>query len=92
MASLTVRSLDDRLVRLLQIRAAENGRSAEAEHREILRQALEGDHTAPDRSDLVKHLTALQNELGNRPFNSAADLQETRQERLRQLTGSEEKS
>ncbi len=40
MASLTVRNLDAALVRRLRIQAAENGRSAEAEHREILRIAL----------------------------------------------------
>ena len=42
MATLTVRNLDDDLVRALRIRAAEHGRSAEAEHREILRQSLMG--------------------------------------------------
>ena len=42
MATLTVRGLDEYLVRKLRIRAAEHGRSAEAEHREILRQVLEG--------------------------------------------------
>jgi plasmid stability protein len=41
MAALTVRNLDATLVRRLRIRAAENGRSAEAEHREILRLALD---------------------------------------------------
>jgi antitoxin FitA len=40
MAQLIVRNLDDELVARLKQRAAEHGRSAEAEHREILRQAL----------------------------------------------------
>jgi len=40
MAQLTVRNLDARLVRALKIRAAKSGRSAEAEHREILRNTL----------------------------------------------------
>jgi antitoxin FitA len=40
MATLTVRNLDDDVVCRLRIRAAEHGRSAEAEHREILRAAL----------------------------------------------------
>jgi plasmid stability protein len=35
MATLTVRILDDDVVRRLRIRAAEHGRSAEAEHRHI---------------------------------------------------------
>ena len=41
MAQLIVRNLDDALVRRLKRRAAEHGHSAEEEHREILRQALE---------------------------------------------------
>ena len=40
MAQLLVRDLDDDLVRLLKQRATSNGRSAEAEHRAILEQAL----------------------------------------------------
>jgi plasmid stability protein len=40
MAQLIVRNIDDELVTLLKRRAAEHGRSAEAEHREILRQVL----------------------------------------------------
>ena len=42
MAQLIVRRLDDVLVEKLRARAAAHGRSAEAEHREILRQALAG--------------------------------------------------
>ncbi len=38
--SLSVRNLDDELIQRLKRRAARHGRSAEAEHREILRQAL----------------------------------------------------
>jgi plasmid stability protein len=37
---LTVRKVDDDIIRRLKIRAAEHGRSAEAEHRSILRQVL----------------------------------------------------
>ena len=40
MAQLIVRNLPERIVKALKLRAAENGRSAEAEHREILRRAL----------------------------------------------------
>jgi plasmid stability protein len=40
MAQLIVRNLDDDVVRALKVRAARHGRSAEAEHREILREAL----------------------------------------------------
>jgi plasmid stability protein len=41
--NLHVRNLDDDLVARLKRRAARHGRSTEAEHREILRQALAGD-------------------------------------------------
>lgn len=40
MANLVVRNLDEDIVRALQQRAAEHGRSAEAEHRAILEAAL----------------------------------------------------
>ena len=40
MAQLLVRGLDEELVRRLKKRAAENGVSAEEEHRRILRNAL----------------------------------------------------
>jgi plasmid stability protein len=40
MARLTVRNVDEQIVRALKRRAAAHGRSAEAEHREILREAL----------------------------------------------------
>lgn len=56
MAQLTVRRLDERLVRALRIRAAEAGRSTEAEVRAILAEAL-----APKASprDFVQHLLAI---------------------------------
>ena len=40
MGQLIVRNVDDDLVRELKMRAAEHGRSMEAEHREILRASL----------------------------------------------------
>lgn len=40
MANLIVRNLDDNIVQALKRRAAEHGRSAEAEHRAILESAL----------------------------------------------------
>jgi len=40
MTQLTIRGIDDRLKRALRVRAAENGRSMEAEMRQILRAAL----------------------------------------------------
>jgi len=41
--SLIVRNVDEELVRRLKMRAARHNRSAEAEHREILRQVLSGE-------------------------------------------------
>lgn len=40
MAQLIVRGIEDDIVRALKERAGRHGRSAEAEHREILREAL----------------------------------------------------
>ena len=47
--NLHVRNLDDDLIARLKRRAARHGRSTEAEHREILRQALISD-VEPRRS------------------------------------------
>jgi plasmid stability protein len=44
--SLHVRNLDDDLIARLKRRAGRHGRSAEAEHREILRQALASEDEA----------------------------------------------
>jgi plasmid stability protein len=49
MSTLTVRDLDDGLKARLRVRAAENGRSMEAEARAILRSTLVGDAAANDR-------------------------------------------
>ena len=40
MGQLTVRNVDDEVIQALKKRAADHGRSAEAEHREILRKSL----------------------------------------------------
>ena len=40
MAQLIVRNLEEEIVKELKLRAAQHGRSAEEEHREILRQAI----------------------------------------------------
>jgi len=40
MAQLVVRNIEEDLVKELKVRAARNGRSAEEEHRQILREAL----------------------------------------------------
>jgi antitoxin FitA len=56
MAQLIVRNLEDQVVRELRLRAAGHGRSAEAEHREILRQAL---LPAASRKPLKDYLLAM---------------------------------
>jgi antitoxin FitA len=48
-AALTVRNLDDAVKRRLRLRAAENGRSMEAEARAILRDALLGPAASESR-------------------------------------------
>ena len=53
MAQLIVRNLDDELVRRLKIRAAQHGRSAEAEPREILRAALFQSEAAETLKELL---------------------------------------
>jgi plasmid stability protein len=78
MAQLIVRHLDEELVARLKMRAAEHGRSAEAEHREILRQALAEE---PRRSfkELAAQVRAM---VGTRPQTpSEVLLREGRDER-----------
>jgi plasmid stability protein len=88
MATLTVRKLDDDVVRRLRIRAAENGRSAEAEHREILRAALIGGGQQTIDPELVAaRLAEFRNRLAGRGFAPVAELlEESRNERMEQLT------
>ena len=71
MAQLLVRKLEDEVVRLLRIRAAEHGRSAEAEHREILRRAL----LATGRQKSLKdHLLSMPNVGDDADFARTRDL------------------
>jgi antitoxin FitA len=58
-AQLIVRGVDERVARALKRRAAEHGRSAEAEHREILRRALMSD------GDAFKELLMAMPEVGD---------------------------
>jgi plasmid stability protein len=55
MAQLLVRGLDDEVVRKLKLRAAQNGHSAEEEHRRILGAAL----TDEPRPDFLEALLAM---------------------------------
>lgn len=55
MAQLTVRNVTDQIVRALKQRAAAHGRSAEAEHREILRETLlEGEEDFAARAKALR--------------------------------------
>lgn len=87
MATLTVRNLDDNVVRALRIRAAEHGRSAEAEHREILRQVLTGSGQPSPRAAAAGRLAEFRHRTAGRGSASAAELlEESRQGRVGDLT------
>jgi plasmid stability protein len=58
LGSLHVRNLDDALIAKLKRRAARHGRSAEAEHRAILRQVLDSE-TEPSFDALASELRRL---------------------------------
>jgi len=76
--SLSVRNLDDDLIARLKRRSARHGRSAEAEHREILRQALASE-VEPAFDDLAAELRALTR--GRRHTPAEVLLREGRDER-----------
>ena len=88
MATLTVRNLDDELVRKLRIQAAEHGRSAEAEHRELLKAALVGEGGAPigrraARQQAAERLAKFRQRTSGRGSKSSAELlAESRANRL----------
>jgi antitoxin FitA len=88
MATLTVRNLDESLVRALRIRAAEHGRSAEAEHREILQQALTDPPSNLARAAVAERLAAFRRRTAGRGPESAAELlRESREGRSSDLAG-----
>jgi plasmid stability protein len=76
--NLHVRNLDDELISRLKRRAARHGRSAEAEHREILRQALAAEDE-PCFDTLAAELRALTK--GRKQTPSEVLLREGREER-----------
>ena len=59
MKQLLVRNLEDDVVRALKVRAARNGKSAEEEHRQILRDALTRDSDLPTFKDLLLEMPAV---------------------------------
>jgi antitoxin FitA len=91
MATLTVRNLNDDVVRRLRIRAAEHGRSAEAEHRDILQTALLGHEKTPTRQQAAERLAEFRRRTAGRGAPAAADLlEQSRAERMATLTGTGE--
>ena len=76
--SLSVRNLDENLIARLKVRAARHGRSAEAEHRAILKQALESE-TDVSFDELAAELRSLTADRRQTP--SEALLREGRDER-----------
>ncbi len=79
MAQLTVRNLDEELVRRLKIRAAERNRSAEAEHRAILELVLR-----PQTSNFWQEAEKLRASTKDRPHTDSTIL--VRQDRDRDTT------
>jgi antitoxin FitA len=67
MAQLIVRNVDDDLVRRLKRRAADNGRSAEEEHRQLLRAALRSDR-------LIDRLVTMPDDGSDADFERRPDL------------------
>ena len=61
MAQLIVRNLNDGIIRRLKVRAAQNGRSAEAEHRDILKTML----LAPRHMKTLKDLLTTMPDVGD---------------------------
>ena len=68
---LIVRNVDDGIVRALKRRASRHGRSAEAEHREILRTALRGDL---ERTSFKQALASMPNVGSDDDFATVRDL------------------
>jgi plasmid stability protein len=56
---LIVRNVDDELIRALKVRAAQNRRSAEAEHREIRREALKSGRLRKPFNDALLEMPAV---------------------------------
>lgn len=73
MATLTVRNLDEEVVRQLRIRAAENGRSAEAEHRAFLVASLL-ETTPPPRQQAIDRLAEFRRPTSGRGSPPSAEL------------------
>lgn len=88
MSVLTVRNLDEDIIRRLRIRAAENGRSAEAEHRAILHAVLVADPMRPSRAQAAERLAAFRSRIAGHGAESSAELlAQSRAGRMDDLAG-----
>jgi plasmid stability protein len=56
MGQLIVRNVEEKLIRALKLRAARHGRSAEAEHRAILRDALDSRRDKKTLKELLSEM------------------------------------
>ncbi|MGH6887259.1 MAG: FitA-like ribbon-helix-helix domain-containing protein [Geminicoccales bacterium] len=82
MGQLTVRKVDEEIIRRLKIRAAEHGRSAEAEHREILKQALlDQQRPRMDPEEWWQRAREFRERLGPMPDDSVDIIRKFRDER-----------
>jgi len=70
-SQLIVRNVSEEIVRALKRRAARHGRSAESEHREILRVALAAEES---RGTFKAFLSSMPNVGRDEDFNIARDL------------------
>jgi antitoxin FitA len=77
MAQLIVRGLEESVVQALKRRAAEHGRSAEAEHREILREALAPKQPRQSIKDMLLAMPRADDddELCERPLDYGRDVE-----------------
>ncbi len=75
MAQLIVRNLEDEVVRALKISAAEHGRSAEEEHRELLRSVLlRQGKPQPDFKSLLASIPAGDDDIFERSRDTGRDV------------------
>ena len=79
MARLTVRGVNDRIVAALKLRAAKHRRSAEAEHRAILEDAL-----GENASDFWKDAAQLRAELAGRQHSDSGEILRAERDRRNQ--------
>jgi plasmid stability protein len=80
MGQLTVRKVDDEIIRRLKIRAAEHGRSAEAEHREILTQVLQPDRKV-NVEEWLRRAKEMREQTGPMATDSTEIIRKMRDER-----------